>query len=269
MIKFQFAGEVNHLELDPVAHAPALGEAGIARYRARLDEIGEELGPEPTEAEEHGVWERRLRDPESWERLADRRIARSALDWNLRRLAVLDRDVEAIIRTHARDRKVAAWLTETAEAFEEIGELEASSGSESVRTRPASRQVEVLRLPQRGRDVRRAPRHTCLRVGRQDSPVPIRVPLMQLVSGFEPRLRDEPRVDVVADDYPDGAGLAAAPGDETGAHDRTSSRRPRRRHGPRSRRQERPRREGRARPLDGRWPAQRPGPRSRPPPALH
>jgi hypothetical protein len=37
---------------------------------------------------------------------------------------VLDRDIDAIIRTHARDRKVAAWLQDTAEAFEEIGEID-------------------------------------------------------------------------------------------------------------------------------------------------
>ena len=37
---------------------------------------------------------------------------------------MLDRDVEAIIRTHARDRKVAAWLQDTAEALAEIGEFD-------------------------------------------------------------------------------------------------------------------------------------------------
>jgi uncharacterized Zn finger protein len=37
---------------------------------------------------------------------------------------VLDRDVDAIIRTHARDQRVAAWLHETAKAFEEIGEID-------------------------------------------------------------------------------------------------------------------------------------------------
>jgi uncharacterized Zn finger protein len=39
-------------------------------------------------------------------------------------LAVLDRDVDAIIRTHARDQQVAAWLHDTAKAFEEIGEID-------------------------------------------------------------------------------------------------------------------------------------------------
>ena len=39
-------------------------------------------------------------------------------------MAVLDRDIDAIIRTHARDRRVAAWLQDTAEAFEEIGQID-------------------------------------------------------------------------------------------------------------------------------------------------
>ena len=39
-----------------------------------------------------------------------------------------DRDIDAIIRTHARDRKVAAWLEDTAEAFEEIGEIDLAIG---------------------------------------------------------------------------------------------------------------------------------------------
>jgi hypothetical protein len=38
MITFQFDGDVDSFELDPVACAPALGENGMAAYRARLDE---------------------------------------------------------------------------------------------------------------------------------------------------------------------------------------------------------------------------------------
>ena len=48
------------------------------------------------------------------------------LDWNARRLAVFDRDVDAIIRTHAQDRRVAAWLQDTAAALMEIGEVDAA-----------------------------------------------------------------------------------------------------------------------------------------------
>ncbi len=109
MVTFQFDGEVDYFELDPVAYAPALGEKGMAAYRARLDAVHATLGPEPPESE-------RFSAPHSHERWV--------LEWNDRRLAVLDHDIDAIIRTHARDRRVAAWLEDTAEAFEEIGEID-------------------------------------------------------------------------------------------------------------------------------------------------
>jgi hypothetical protein len=109
MLKFQFEGDVDYFTLDPVAYAPALGDLGIARYRARLAEIEAALGPHPTEEER---W--RSKHSHEW----------FTLDWNAQRLAVLDRDVEAIVRTHARDRRVAAWLQDTAEALAEIGEID-------------------------------------------------------------------------------------------------------------------------------------------------
>jgi hypothetical protein len=109
MIKFQFEGDVDYFELDPVAYAPALGETGMRTYRARLSQIKASLGPRPTESD-------RWTSPHAHDWFT--------LDWNARRLAVLDRDIETIIRTHARDRRVAAWLQDTAEAFEEIGEID-------------------------------------------------------------------------------------------------------------------------------------------------
>ncbi len=109
MMKFQLDGEVDYFELDPVAYAPALGKKGMATYRARLDEVRAGLGPEPIADQRWSVPDRH----ERW-----------VLEWNDRRLAVLDRDIDAIIRTHARDRKVAAWLQDTAEAFAEIGETD-------------------------------------------------------------------------------------------------------------------------------------------------
>ena len=109
MITFQFDGEVDYFELDPVAYAPALGEAGMVAYRARLDAIRATLTPDSVEANSWSVPDRH----ERW-----------VLAWNDRRLAVLDRDIDAIIRTHARDRRVAAWLQDTAKAFEEIGEID-------------------------------------------------------------------------------------------------------------------------------------------------
>lgn len=108
MIRFQFDGDVDYFELDPVAYAAALGDKGIPEYRSRLDEIRGQLSPEPGSLVSY--------DPD--------RHARWVLEWNDRRLAVLDRDVEEVIRTHARDRKVAAWLHQTAEALEEIGETD-------------------------------------------------------------------------------------------------------------------------------------------------
>ncbi|TCN41232.1 hypothetical protein EV641_13315 [Rhodococcus sp. SMB37] len=109
MMKFQFDGVVDYFEIDPVAYAPALGNEGMADYRAKLLETEAGLGARPSEDER---WS--SPHPHEW----------FTLDWNARRLAILDRDIEAIIRTHARDRKVAAWLKDTAEAFEEIGEID-------------------------------------------------------------------------------------------------------------------------------------------------
>ena len=107
MEKFQFDNEADYFNLDVVAYAPALGEAGVSAYRARLDAVAARIRPEPAD---------RWSSPHSHEW--------HVLEWNAQRLAVLDRDVDAIIRTHARDRKVAAWFQDTAEALAEIGEMD-------------------------------------------------------------------------------------------------------------------------------------------------
>jgi hypothetical protein len=109
MIKFQFDNECDYFNLDPVAYAPALGDIGMVSYRKTLAEVEARIGPRPPEDQKwssshSGEW--------------------FTLDWNAQRLAVFDHDIEAIIRTHARDRRVAAWLEDTAEAFEEIGEID-------------------------------------------------------------------------------------------------------------------------------------------------
>ena len=110
MMKFQFGDdEVDYFELDPVAYAPALGEVGMTAYRKRLSEVEARLGPRP------------LKD-DRW--TSGHSHEWFTLDWNAQRLAVLDHDIESIIRTHAKDRKVAAWLEDTAEAFDEIGEID-------------------------------------------------------------------------------------------------------------------------------------------------
>ena len=69
----------------------------MASYRKRLAEVEAKLGPRPADRWNSG-------HSHEW----------FTLDWNAQRLAVLDHDVDAIIRTHAKDRKVAAWLEDTA-----------------------------------------------------------------------------------------------------------------------------------------------------------
>jgi hypothetical protein len=109
MIRFQFDNECDYFHIDPVAYAPALGELGMAAYRKRLAEIEAQLGPHPSEDD-------RWNSPHSHDWFT--------LDYNARRLAIYDRDIDAIIRTHSRDRRVAAWLEDTAKALAEIGEID-------------------------------------------------------------------------------------------------------------------------------------------------
>lgn len=111
MLKFQFDNECDYFTIDPVAYAPALGTDGMATYRAELDQHAATLGSRPPEDQPFsspsaGAW--------------------FTLDWNARRLAVFDRDVDAVIVTHARDRRVAAWLQDTAVALMEIGQVDAA-----------------------------------------------------------------------------------------------------------------------------------------------
>ncbi|HET6915933.1 MAG TPA: hypothetical protein VFH56_07560 [Acidimicrobiales bacterium] len=109
MMKFQFEGEIDYFQLDPVAYVPALGATGMKAYRSKLDERRRTLGPEPTG---DGRWA----SPHAHDWLT--------LEWNDQRLAVYDRDVDAIIRTHAKDRRVAAWYLDTAKALSEIGQID-------------------------------------------------------------------------------------------------------------------------------------------------
>ena len=124
MIRFQFDNECDFFEIDPVAYAPALGDLGMDDYRAKLDEILAGLTPEPTPEQEQAVFRDRHHECTAWDRAARDRRTRFVLGWIDRRLAICDRDVDAIIATHSRDRKVAAWLEDTAEALAEIGEFD-------------------------------------------------------------------------------------------------------------------------------------------------
>lgn len=100
---------MDYFELDPVAYAPAPGATGLTTYRERLPGIEMSQGPRPKQ-------DARWSSPHAHAWFTLERIAQ--------RLAVLDDDIDAIIRTHARDRQVAAWLKDTAEAFEEIGQID-------------------------------------------------------------------------------------------------------------------------------------------------
>ncbi|HVX17505.1 MAG TPA: hypothetical protein VHA73_05680 [Acidimicrobiales bacterium] len=122
MIRFQFDGRQDFFNLDPVAYAPALGAAGTDLYRSRLAEIYNQLGPE--RADDQYAPRLRVEDPAAWDHVIEERRTRFVLDYNAQRLAVLDRDVDAIIATHAPDRTVASRLHDTAKALAEIGETD-------------------------------------------------------------------------------------------------------------------------------------------------
>jgi hypothetical protein len=109
LLDFQLDGRQDFFDIDIVAYAPALGPVGVELYRAALEQRAAKLGAAPADADR-----RSTSDSHAW----------FVLEHNARRLAVMDRDVEAVIRTHARDKAVAAWLHDTAEALEEIGETD-------------------------------------------------------------------------------------------------------------------------------------------------
>ncbi|MCL1898172.1 MAG: hypothetical protein FWG16_05060 [Micrococcales bacterium] len=109
MMKFQFHGVVDYFDLDPVAYAPALGEDGMAQYREALADFASTLGPKPARSD---TWS--SAHAHQW----------YVLEWNDKRLAVLDRDVDQIIATHLGDAKVAVWFEDVAKALAEIGEYD-------------------------------------------------------------------------------------------------------------------------------------------------
>ncbi len=90
-IDFHESNEVDYFDLDPVAYSTVLGEDGLARVRA-------------------------------WAENADV-IRRKYME---KRFAVLDQDVEAIIRTHLAEGSYAVYFEEAAKALEEIGENDAA-----------------------------------------------------------------------------------------------------------------------------------------------
>ena len=109
MIKFQFHGVVDYFDIDVAAYAEALGETGVRLYREALAEIAGGLGDEPAPTDR---W-RSAHSHEWW-----------VIQYNRQRLAVLDKDVEAIIATHWCGGRVAAQYEAVAKALAEIGEFD-------------------------------------------------------------------------------------------------------------------------------------------------
>lgn len=103
LMKFHFGAGGGDFLLDPADYAPALGEAGMARYRELL---------------------RKQRSHIVTDSDASREVAATILDWQEQRLAVWDRDADAVVRTHARDLASSDHLLATAVALAEIGEDE-------------------------------------------------------------------------------------------------------------------------------------------------
>lgn len=62
MLKFRFDCDVDYFELDPVAYAPALGEKGMASYRATLEVVRAGVRPE---------WHKSLKAADYWCTLLD------------------------------------------------------------------------------------------------------------------------------------------------------------------------------------------------------
>lgn len=88
MIRFRFADQ-DFFEVDPVRYATALGEKGMAAYRAAVDQIDD--------AGAYGI------------------------HYVRERLAVLDRDIEAIVRLHGGDLSNPLQFVRVAEAMAELG----------------------------------------------------------------------------------------------------------------------------------------------------
>lgn len=105
--KFHFNEDVDFFQLDPVAYAPALGDKGIARLRSLVTAYRQQIIATPLDAGPYSFDHREF-----------------LAGYFERRLAVLDKDFDAIVTTHLREGKAAVHLEEVAEAFEEIGEID-------------------------------------------------------------------------------------------------------------------------------------------------
>ena len=123
LMTFQFGGTQDFFEIDIIDYADALGPKGMAQYRAELARLREITPPEPSEADQQADWRTRMEEPERFKRQTNDRHTRFLLDYNAKRLAVLDRDVDGVIAAYGGDQTRSYRLHDASKALVEIGEV--------------------------------------------------------------------------------------------------------------------------------------------------
>lgn len=127
MIRFQFGDGQDFILIDPADYASALGPKGLAKYEAELGKLSATIPPEPEpEPASKGQRAAGLLHPggtAAWEQSGKLAHARFVLQHNAERLAVVHRDTQRIIDTHAGDQTRCYKLQHTATALAEIGEI--------------------------------------------------------------------------------------------------------------------------------------------------
>ncbi|WP_448006166.1 DUF6880 family protein [Agromyces bauzanensis] len=123
ILAFDFDEEVDYFQVDIARYVDALGPRGVARYRAELDRI-EASVPDVSHDDVMATVRQFSTSSPEYQRMSHAHHVRSVVGQARRRLAVADRDVEAIIATHGGDGTRAYQLDDVAKALAEIGELD-------------------------------------------------------------------------------------------------------------------------------------------------
>ncbi|MBT2517667.1 hypothetical protein J7E29_09505 [Streptomyces sp. ISL-90] len=123
IVAFAFDEEVDYFQVDIARYVEALGPRGVARYRAELDRI-EASVPDVSHDDVMATVRQFSTSSSEYERMSHARAVRSVVEQARRRLAVADRDVDAVIATHGGDGTRAYQLEDVAKALAEIGEMD-------------------------------------------------------------------------------------------------------------------------------------------------
>lgn len=123
MIRFQFGDGQDVILIDPAEYAPALGPKGLAKYEAELGKVSATIPPEPASKGSQAAGRLHPDGTADWEQSGKLAHARFVLQHNAERLAVVHRDSQRIIDTHAGDQTRSYKLQHTATALAEIGEI--------------------------------------------------------------------------------------------------------------------------------------------------